>query len=487
MSTHRLTRRELLRLGALVSAGAVAAACQPVAAPQPKEEPAPVAKADTPPPAPPAVVEIRFISWISRHTERDVQPYYEDVFSKEHPNIKLKFELVPYAEYARIVPTNIVAGTLADTIHINANQHMKYYDSGDFMDLTDQVDLAGIDLRKDFWLTGAEIWCGRVMSIPSWGDLYLMYYNKSLLKKEWGKDIWEDFDNKYTFADFEEACLAVTQDTDGDGRLDQFGADMSYTSISLNNCWCWTMGSDIVDWPNMKTQLSDPIVVEAHKKIEDWVKNKKIAVPPEAQQEASQLGLPAIFAGGKVGFWLRSITSISVLRDSVAGDNTFDWDIAGVPWADDSHPGIQLVSGHPYCVYNQTKHPDECFEWISKLGTEGMMYMTEGPKTFPPHWYPAFAVWLEQNPPPEHLKWIPDGFKQGYGTHFRMWTKEKVDRIYRDAMERVFIEGADMEETLMGLDAEINPAVEYGDCNPYEGIEIPVHGLGLQELLEKTS
>ena len=95
------------------------------------------------------------------------------------------------------------------------------------------------------------------------------------------------------------------------------------------------------------------------------------------------------------------------------------------------------------------------------------------------------AEWLDQSPPPEHIDWIPDGFKQGYGIHFRMWTKGEVDRIYQDAMERVFVENADMEEILSGLDSEINPAVEYGDCNPYAGVAIPMHGLSLQDVLEK--
>jgi multiple sugar transport system substrate-binding protein len=488
MLEKRLTRRDLLRNTAFVSAGALLAACQPKpAAPtapvqEVAKETAPVEKAPAKVAEP---VELRFISWTSRHTERDVQPYYENVFKEEHPNIKLTFELVPGAEYARIVPTNIVAGTLADTIHINANQHMRYYDSGDYMEITDYVDVAGIDIRNDFWLTGAEIWCGRVMSIPSWGDLYLLYYNKSLLEKEWGKDIWRDFDNKYTFADFEEACIACTKDTNGDGRVDQFGVHMGQTSISLNAQWCWTMGGDFFDWPNMRTQVESPISVEAHKLIERWVKESDIAVPPDALTEATQLGLPAIFAGGKVGFWMRSITDISTLNEFVVGDNAFEWDIASMPWYDDQHPGIQLVSGHPYCIYSKTKHPDEAFEWISKLGTDGMMFMAEGPKTYPPHWYPALDAWLQQSPAPEHMNYIPDGFAQGYGIHFRMWTKEEVDRIYRDRMERVFFEDVPVVEALNGLDAEMNEAVQYGDCNPYTGLQIPMHGLGMQDIIDR--
>lgn len=501
MCAYAISRRDLLRASAITAAGAALAACQPEVVEVEKvvketvevdrevtrvieqQVEKAVEKVVTATPGPQQVAQIRYISWWVAMTEQLAQPYYEEVFKPTHSNIDLTFEVVPYDEYHRIVPTNIAAGTLADTIHINANQHMKYYDSGEILDISDHVGLAGYDLSKDFFLTGAEIWCGRVMAMPSTTGLYVMFYNKSLLQKEWGKDIWDDLNNKYTFDDFAEACQLCTKDTNGDGHIDQFGVDLGYTSLSNNNMWCWAMGVDIVDWQNMKTQFTNPTVIEAHKMIEDWIKNKKIAVPAEAVAEASQLGLPSIFAGGKVAFWIRALDSAAAVRTYAVAENYFDWDIASMPWYDDSHPGIQLSSGNPYCVYAKTKYPAESFEWISKLATDGMMWQSYQEKTFTPAWYRALAVWLKQEPPPKHLSWIPDAFEQGYGIHFRMWTKEAVDRIYKDAMERVFIEGADMEEILSDLDAQINPEVKYGDCNPYQGVTIPMRSTGLKEAI----
>ena len=156
-------------------------------------------------------------------------------FEQEHPGVKVKYDGgVRKDDYSEWLAEQFLKGTEPDVFVVPGADFDLYAASGALSPL---VRFTGVDADFDesvYYKAAFDYgkWQGSSYALPLGAVPTLMFVNKSLLARE-GIAIPQ---NNWTWHDFLQICRAVTRDTDGDGRIDQFGVyDYTWRSAALTN------------------------------------------------------------------------------------------------------------------------------------------------------------------------------------------------------------------------------------------------------------
>ncbi|MFV0636362.1 ABC transporter substrate-binding protein [Mitsuokella sp. WILCCON 0060] len=153
--------------------------------------------------------------------------YIDEVIAKfeaEHPNVKVVYQSgIRKEDYSEWLAGKALAGEMPDLFLIPQNDFNLYTNRGALAPLdTLAKDDANFELA-DFYPTplayGRSSEAGPLYALPVECVPRLMFVNRTLLSRE-GIPLPDD---DWTWDDFLSICQKVTRDTDGDGRLDQFG------------------------------------------------------------------------------------------------------------------------------------------------------------------------------------------------------------------------------------------------------------------------
>ncbi|MDD7113705.1 MAG: extracellular solute-binding protein [Lachnospiraceae bacterium] len=143
-------------------------------------------------------------------------------YKKEYGNIEIEYEEgIPSKDYSEWLAGKILEGDEPD-VYLVMDE--------DFYSLVSVGALKNLDLLLSddseadcnlFYQSACQAgeYQGKQYALPMECNPTLMFVNKTLLKKE-GIEVP---DHDWTWDDFYEICKEVTKDSDGDGRIDQFG------------------------------------------------------------------------------------------------------------------------------------------------------------------------------------------------------------------------------------------------------------------------
>ncbi len=156
-------------------------------------------------------------------------------FEAEHPGVKVKYVSgIRKEDYSEWLAERLLQGKEPDVFVVPGGDFALYASMGAlapldrYMEKDDSFDSSVYyPMAMDY-----GCWQGVSYALPVGAVPTLMFVNKSLLAKE-GIPIPH---NDWTWQDFLRICKAVTRDTDGDGRLDQFGVyDYNWRKAALTN------------------------------------------------------------------------------------------------------------------------------------------------------------------------------------------------------------------------------------------------------------
>jgi ABC-type glycerol-3-phosphate transport system substrate-binding protein len=297
------------------------------------------------------------------------------------------------------------------------------------------------------------------------------YYNKSMLKSVGAPDPWDDLKGEWTWDDLLSIAQKVTRDTNGDGKPDQWGIQLPYTDLSEGYAmFAWTLGGAPADYKNMKFTLTNPIFRQAAQFVSDMVLRQKVVVTTDEINQLKQAGARDAFTGGKVAFFLRASPNVGPTMKDVG--NSFVWDIAPFPKKDAKHPGVALSSGNPNIVYSGTKSPDEAYEWLRFLAgpdTQGAFART---RLYTPT---LKSVWKDyESGPPAHIATFTDVYRRPYGIHFYHHNTVPSVKPFGDLMTQHYAGTKSLDDALRDAEQQMNQLVEYGNCLPFRGMDVPI-------------
>lgn len=352
MSDQRLiSRRSVLKSGAVGAAGVAALAAMPTGA-LAQSASAPAGGSYTPPAAD-TTATLTISNW-GDPNDQAVYAAAAERFKAKYPNVTVNDNFTPittWTDYINKIIADVAAGSAPDVINIAIEGVRQGISKNLFSPLTTYVanDPAGAALVGDVdqrLLDGLSL-DGTLYLLPNTWNTMLIYYNTKMFADagiERPSDDW-------TWDDF----LAIAKQlTTGDGETKVFGFALPYFNFGLTPFWYSAGTSQLnADWT--AGNMTDPKLIEAVTWVRDLVTTNAVSPQPKGADPYQ------LFPAGKAamtgaGHW--------VVGSFKAADFA-DYDI--LPWPTGAtKSSVYGVSG--FAIYPGSQNPDLAWEYCKELG-----------------------------------------------------------------------------------------------------------------------
>ncbi len=252
------------------------------------------------------------------------------------------------ADYYTQIQTQLAGGTAADLLWMDQN-HMSLAADGSFLPLNDCVADAEAGTAGDV----ADYYPGVIQTAYQGDTLYGLPWIAQPVVVYFNKDMFDAAGLEYptvdwTWDDFIADATALTQDTDGDGAIDQWGT-ASVGSWPPPQMFIWQAGGDVISEDLTTSAIDSPEAVAGLDFYLSWVYNPAMA--PSSDTIAEQ-GFDALYSSGKVGMFFGGASDdkdynvqgftpgvVPVPKNPTTGSNmTFSWTASTVVNAATVHP-----------------------------------------------------------------------------------------------------------------------------------------------------
>jgi multiple sugar transport system substrate-binding protein len=285
----------------------------------------------------------------------DEKAAYQAAIDKftEDTGVEVQMTVTDADQYATKLQAAVSGNKVPDVFYIEQANLQSYVASGVLLDITDQVEEAGVDL-DNIWEYGVDSYRfdgtlqgtpeGRLYGLPKDVGPFAFGYNKTMLEAA-GIPL-PDPDVPLTFDEFRDVAKQLTVDTDGDGALDQWGTGLN---VQWNlQSMVWSNGGDWTNEDRTEVTVDTPEFAEALQYFADLTTVD--AVTPNAS-EAATLDTYQRWMAGEIGFFPVGPWDVSVYNDL-----DFEYDLIPWPagstgesatWVGSLGIGVSATSGNP--------------------------------------------------------------------------------------------------------------------------------------------
>ncbi len=372
------------------------------------------------------IVSLRFVSWGNEIEQANLGALIDE-FESNHPNIKVRLEIVPWTRVLDKVMIATAGGRPPDVARVSSQWSAQLAAKGLLEPLDTYVERDNYDL-EDFYQQAIEGWSkykGVLYSVPTDIDVHAMYYNKTMFDKhgesypDWSWD-WD----KYL-----EVARKLTCDLDGDNRLDQWGCATDYYWQS----YVYANGGTILDPDRNKCTLDQSSAYDGIQFMADLVNRHRVAPRPE---ETAQVGNTRLFTSGRIGMFVSgSWAAELVFKDNI---KDFEYDVAPIPTGPAAR--ITFIGGAAYAILSRSKHKDEAWELVKWM--TGKQYQTSRAvqsQIIPSRKSVARSdAYLKLDKPPKHREVFLDMIEHGRSTPYVSCSPE-MEEIIRSELDRVML------------------------------------------------
>lgn len=302
----------------------------------------------------------------------DEQKAYSAVvkkFEEDHPGVKVKIVVTAADQYATKIKAAIAGNKVPDVFYFESGDTKAYVHNDILLDLTPYVENnPEIDLNN-MWKYGLDLYRydgtmagqGPLYGMPKDVGPFALGYNKSMFEKE-GIPL-PDADKPYTWQEFIDVAQKLTKDTDGDGKLDQFGTGFNVNWVLQS--FVWSNGADWIDDSKTKVTIDDPKFAEALQFFADMQNVYKVT--PSAE-DAQTLDTYQRWMKGQLGFFPVGPWDMSTYETL-----PFDYDLMPYP-AGSTGKSATWTGSLGIGVSAKTKFPEESVALVNYLtaSREGM-------------------------------------------------------------------------------------------------------------------
>jgi multiple sugar transport system substrate-binding protein len=307
------------------------------------------------------VVNLEFWLRDTRPTNVDAMKEIIANFERDNPGIKINLVLTPWDSVEQKTATAIAAGTLPDLSQLNQTGAADYGAKGVLLNLdsryaawTAKNDVAAISLSQ-------AMYNGHYYGVPWFAGSNVMFYNKEIFKKNGIVDDKGEAKPPVTWAEFIDVAKKLTQDTNKDGQIDQWGFVVR-GNISLTipvREFMLAAGDGL--W--VDTASNNKVVIDTPKNLNglqfylDLYRTLKV-VPPDTPS-VDYTAEEQYFLSGKTAMMFNGPWSLGTYYNA-----PFEWGAALEPM---SERHAAHIGGCPVGIFNTTKHPDEAWKFATYL------------------------------------------------------------------------------------------------------------------------
>lgn len=341
MNVRKMSRRDFLNASALALGGSALAAC---------------VDATATPAAAPAREAILLRYHHRLGTECDNHSRWVQQFNEDsYPDVFVKMECFPGADYFKKLNTLIAGGTIGDAFWISSIEgYYRLAASGASRPLDDLVAETGFELG-DFYALNIEAarLDGQLYGLPQLAHpgRVGLFYNPPMFD-----DAGLDYpDDTWTYADLLETATALTNPEEGVyGFLPCTGY---FCLLVYQRAW----GGDMLNEDGTQAALDAEASVAALQFISDLFHEHQVSPLPGTMEQ----GTYQSFAGNKLamyqsGFWGEFV------KNFVAPEG---WAVAPMPIGTDTGVRGSMFESDPVCISTNSQHPAETFDFLTYLTT----------------------------------------------------------------------------------------------------------------------
>jgi ABC-type glycerol-3-phosphate transport system substrate-binding protein len=258
------------------------------------------------------------------------EPHYSDasvkkavdttigMFNAKYPNIKITIESVPMADRTTKFVAEQLAGTGCDIVCLGAAADYRAFSAeGDLVDMAQFTNAAYWDKFPSQFLPYITV-DKKVYGVPYYSGPYAVTYN---IKEYAATGIttmpktWDEF-----MADMKK----LTKDTNGDGKIDQYGLGLSTqreVAPRLLDMFCWSNGGEIMSTDMKTATINSDSNVQALEYLTSLVKGG--LVPPgigaaDPTLEGQQFGSGLVSTRFDGNWGLASVaTAYPAMKDNI--------------------------------------------------------------------------------------------------------------------------------------------------------------------------
>lgn len=289
---------------------------------------------------------------------------YEDLiaeFEAEHPEIDVTLNHIPSAgDYEQNLATLIAAGAAPDVFFINNISLPGFAAQGAFRPLDEFVDESFLE---DFFPGHLDAfrYDDELLALPRDISNLVMFYNRDMFE-EAGLDLPQE---GWTWDDFLEAARELTEDTSGDGQIDQFGFGYS-TYWLFWQPWIWSNGGRFFSEDHSEFLLNQEEALEGLQFYVDLRCEENVA---PTEQQAAERSASSMFAEGDAAMIVDGRWRVAPLNSNPAVD--FEWDVA--PFPAGSAGSIVDVDGSGWGISSTSDEPEAAWQLVEFLASADAM------------------------------------------------------------------------------------------------------------------
>ncbi|MCB8949686.1 MAG: sugar ABC transporter substrate-binding protein [Ardenticatenaceae bacterium] len=295
-------------------------------------------------------------------------------FEEAHPDISIEVTHIPSgSEYRDRLSTEFAAGSPPDVTLMNYRRYGAFAANGLLEPLGPYLADSELIQPEDFFpvTIDAFTWQEVITCIPQNISSLVVYYNQDMFD---AADVAYP-DDDWTWDDFVKTAVALTQDFDNDGTIDQYGLGVDPSLYRLAP-FVWQNGGVIVNSEEFPTRLT--LTRPPSQAALQWFVDLRQVhgVVPTRIEEASQ-DSESRFVGGTTAMFLDSRRGTPTYREIEA----FVWDVAPLPHQAEV---ASVLHSDAYCLSSTTENKDAAWTFIEFANSfEGQTIIAGSGRTVP--------------------------------------------------------------------------------------------------------
>jgi len=416
-----------------------------------------------------AVTEINYWLWDSNQL-----PSYQacaEAFEKKNPDIKIKITQTGWFDYWTALSTAFVSGTAPDVFWNHLSRYPDFVENNLLVDLTPLISRDNVP--TDIYIGGlVKVWGrgAKQYGLPKDWDTIGIVYNKAMLARAGidPKSLWNLDWNPSDGGSFGKLIAKLSIDGKGKNGLGPGfdRKDIMQYGLLLNG---QSDGLGHEEWANFAASLGwnysagpwathfnydDPKLIETVRWFADASLNKGFIVPAKDARQAAASGL---FAGQKGALALTGSWLVHWYTENCK------FDIGFAPLPKGSLGRKSVINGLADSIWIGSKHQEEAWKWVKFLASPEAQNIVGGFGVVFPAIPEAAEISVKQMAAKgADVSAFVDEAKQPDGTFFLPISQHANDvvRILRANFDAIFLEGADVSNTLNSANKEVNALFE---------------------------
>jgi multiple sugar transport system substrate-binding protein len=360
-----------------------------------------------------------------------------EAFNESQEAVHVELTYVPSPkEYRTRLVTEFAAGSPPDVTLMNYRRYASFA-ANDMLTPVDpflaESDRISLD---DFYpvATEAFMWRGELMCIPQNISSLVVYYNADLFDAASVAYPAE----RWAWDDFVQTAVSLTQDTNNDGIIDQYGLGIEPSLFRLAP-FVWQNNAPIVDDEVQPTRLTlmRPPSLAALQWFTDLY-NVHGVVPGRAEEAAQDS--ESRFLAGTTAMYLNSRRGVPTYREI----DSFIWDVAPLP-LNKSEAGI--LHSDAYCLSQTTANKETAWQFIEFANSvAGQTIIAGSGRTVPSLIAVAESeAFLDSSQPPSRAQVYLDN-ADNVRTVPVISTWQEIESVADEEIERAFYGDISVEE-----------------------------------------